>query len=135
MSNKFPIYLVKIEIDSDGRRKFVKNKKPYREAIWGTPYNKFFFKLRKVYFDKPNCGCNCPPDREYFCCRDMGCMKNCGFFEWLEISFFSDKEKDDILSLWDDTKGFQGDNGCVLPRELRSYICLNFACRYSKENE
>lgn len=135
MNNKFLIYLTKIETSSDGVRKFIKNEKPYREAVWGTPYNKFFFKLRKAFFNKPNCDFNCPPDKKFFCCKNFGCKKHNGFFEWDEISFFSDKEKDNILSFWNDRAGFQRENGCVLPRKLRSYICLNFVCRYSKENK
>jgi hypothetical protein len=133
--NKFLVYLAKIKTASDGTKKFVKAEVPHKETTWGTPYNSFFFKLRRAYFNKPNCNMNCPPNREFFCCKTMGCMKNCGFFEWLEIAFFSDKEIEAILSLWDDEMGFQGENGCVLPRELRSYICLNFACRYSMENK
>lgn len=132
MSNKFPIYLAKIETSSDGTKKFTKESTPYKMKIWGTPYSKFFFKFRKTYFDKVSCNFNCPPDREYFCCKDFGCKGHCGFFEWDEIAFFPDKERDEILSLWDNELGFQGEYGCVLPRNLRSYVCLNYACRYSK---
>ncbi len=132
MSNKFPIYLAKVEISLDGEKNFIKSSKPYKMKIWGTPYNSFFFKLRKAFFDEPNCDFQCPPDKKFFCCTNFGCKKNCGFFEWEEIAFFSDKERDEILSLWDNKSGFQGENGCVLPRELRSYVCLQWSCRHSK---
>jgi len=132
MSNKFPIYLAKIETFSDGTKKFEKEKIPYKEIIWGTAYSKHLFDLRQEYFDKPNCNFHCPPGKEYFCCKELGCKKNCGFFEWDEISFFSDKEREKILSLWNNGSGFYREKGCSLPRELRSFVCLQWSCRYSK---
>ena len=133
MKNKFPIYLAEIKTSSDGYRKFVKSEHPYKEIIWGTPYNKYLFDSRREYLDKPNCNFNCPSGREFFCCREFDCRKHYGFFEWEEISFFSDSEKDKILSLWNKGTGFQRKDGCILSRELRSYVCLTYACRNSKE--
>ena len=133
MNNKFPIFLAKIKNSSDGTKKFVKDEIPYKEIIWGTEYSQHLFNLRKEYFDSPNCNFNCPSGREFFCCKEFDCKKHHGFFEWDEISFFSDKERSKILSLWDERTGFQRKEGCVLPRELRSYICLTYACRNSRE--
>ena len=132
MSNKFPIYLAKIETFSDGVKIFRKEKTPYTEIIWGTAYSKHLFDLRQEYFNKPNCNFNCPPGKEFFCCKYFDCKKNFGFFEWDEISFFSDKEKEKILSLWNNGSGFYRKKGCSLPRELRSYVCLQWSCRHSK---
>ena len=133
MKNKFPIYLAKIKVSPDGTKEFVKEEAPYKEIIWGTPYNEYLFNLRQEYFDKPNCNFNCPSGREFFCCEEFGCKKNSGFFEWDEISFFSIEERKKILSLWDIKIGFQEVNGCILPRKLRSYICLSWACKHSKK--
>jgi len=134
-SNKFPIYLAKIEISPDGVRKFVKAKDVYMQSVWGTEYDRFFFKLRKAWLNKPNCNFNCPPEKEFFCCASFGCKSHCGFFEFDEIAFFSQEEQSKILSFWDDSGGFLGKEGCVLPRELRSYICLAFQCNHSKSKE
>ena len=133
MNNKFSIYLAKIETFPDGTKKFEKEKNPYKEIIWGTAYNEHLFSQRQEYFDKPNCDFNCPPGKKFFCCRSFGCKEHCGFFEWDEISFFVDKEREEILSLWNNKTGFYREKGCVLPRELRSYICLQWVCRYSKK--
>jgi hypothetical protein len=135
MNNKFPIYLAKIEISPNGDREFVKDSTIYKEAIWGTPYNKFFFKLRKAFFNKANCNFNCPPGREFFCCKSYGCQKNCGFFEWDEISFFSEEQQAKILSSWNSETGFLIEDGCALPREFRSYICLSFSCKHGRLKE
>lgn len=132
MSNKFPIYLAEVKAIQNGTKEFVKSDIPYKEIIWGTAYSKHLFDLRREYFNKPNCNFNCPPGKEFFCCKHFGCKKNCGFFEWDEISFFPDKERDRILSFWNNSSGFQRKNGCILPRELRSYVCLQWACRHSK---
>ena len=126
---------MKIKTFSNGKREFVREGISYKEIIWGTPYNKFLFKLRKAYFNKPNCNFNCPPGREYFCCKYFDCKKYSGFFEWEEIAFFSDKEREEILSLWNNGTGFYRKDGCILPRELRSYICLSWECRHSRENK
>lgn len=134
MNNKFPIYLAKIEILLDGRREFVKDSNPYTEIIWGTGYNRFFFKLRKAYFTKSNCNFNCPP-KEFFCCKKIGCIKRYGYFEWEEISFFLEEEREKILSLWDNGTGFLREEGCILPRELRSLVCLLYVCSYSKKHD
>lgn len=135
MNNKFPIYLAKVDTSFDGVREFVKESIPYTEKVWGTSYNRFFFKLRKTYFDTPNCNFNCPPMKEFHCCRNFGCRSHCGFFEWEEILFFSEEEKEQILSLWDNGTGFLGEDGCILPRKLRSLICLIFVCSYSKKHD
>jgi len=135
LNNKFPIYLTEIVVDSDGNRKFVKAKEPYKHKSIVSEYTSFFFKMRKTYFDKPNCNFNCPPGRKYFCCLSFDCRKHCGFYEWGEIAFFSDEEQQKILSCWNNGTGFVRKDGCALPRELRSYICLAFACRHSKAEE
>jgi len=132
MNNKFSIYLAKIEYSSDGIKEFVKDSSPYTEIIWGNSYNRFIFKLRKAYFTKPNCNLNCPPGRDFFCCDK--CLVHYGYFEWEEIFFFSEKERSEILSLWNNT-GFRRECGCILPRELRSFICLSFECKHSKSKE
>jgi hypothetical protein len=135
MSNKFPVYLTNIEISSEGEKKFIKSSKPYRQMIWGTLFDKYFFNFRKAYFKKPNCSFECPPGKEFHCCETFGCQEHCGFFEWEEISFFSEEEKEKILSSWDNETGFLGEGGCVLPRELRSFVCLSHSCRYSKNKK
>jgi hypothetical protein len=135
MSNKFPVYLAKVEISPSEDRKFVKESYPYSQRIWGTPYGRFTFKLRKAYFSKPNCNLECPPGKDFYCCKKFGCRSHCGFFEWDEVSFFSEVEKDKILSLWNNGTGFYRKNGCVLPRNLRSLTCLEWSCGHSKTKE
>ena len=133
MSNKFPIYLAKIEISPNGFRQFIKSETPYTEIIWGSNYDKFMFKLRRAYFPKPNCNFNCPHGREFFCCN--GCRSHYGYFEWRETGYFSKEDKNKILSSWDNDTGFNRKEGCVLPREIRSLVCLSFECRHSKTKE
>lgn len=132
MNNKFPVYLATIETSIDGTKRFVKASSIYQKSIWGMPYSRFFFKLRRMYFDKPNCNFNCPPGKTFFCCKKFGCKSHCGFFEWEETFFFSKEEREKILSLWNNGTGWLRKDGCVLPRELRSYICLVYECRDSK---
>ncbi len=126
--NKFPIFLAKIKTYPNGTREVIRDSIPYKEIIFGTAYNEYLFNLREDYFNKPNCNFNCPSGREFFCCKEFDCKKNHGFFEWDEISFFSEEEREKILSLWNNGMGFQRKDGCALPRELRSYICLTFTC-------
>lgn len=128
-ANRFPIYLAEIKTDSDGSRYFKKAETPYANKIWGSKYTSFFFKMRKTYFDKPNCNFNCPPGRKFFCCAQFDCRAHFGYFEWEEIAFFSEEEKNKILSYWNNGTGFLRKDGCALPRELRSYLCLAFVCR------
>jgi len=135
MNKNFFIYLAEIVVDSDGNRKFVKSKKPYQKKSIVSEYTSYFFKMRKIYFDKPNCNFNCPPGREYFCCLSFGCRAHYGFYEWDEIAFFSKEEQQKILSYWNNGTGFLRRDGCVLPRELRSYVCLSFVCRYNRSKE
>ena len=135
MGDRIPIHLVAIETDFDGNRKFVKAKNPYTHRIWGAKYSRFFFKLRKTLFDKPNCNLNCPPGRDFFCCVNFGCRFHHGFFEYDEILLFSEEEREKILSHWNDETGFLGKDGCVLPRELRSYVCLAFDCRHGRAKD
>jgi len=133
MNNKFPVYLVKITSSSGGVREFTKDSSPYTEIIWGNSYNRFIFKLRQAYLTKPNCNFNCPPGREFFCCDK--CLSHCGYFEWEEIFFFSEEEREEILSFWNNGTGFLRKDGCILPRELRSYVCLSYACKHGKIKE
>ena len=123
--------MTKIGITKEGSMGFAKESTFYKKIVWGTPYNQFVFDSRKAYFNTPNCNFKCPPGKEFFCCRELGCKKNCGFYEWEEVSFFSKEERDKILSKWNNDTGFI--SGCSLPRELKSYICLSWRCRYSRE--
>jgi len=133
MNNKYPMHLAKIEASIEGSRKFVKEEKPYKEIIWGTAYNEHLFNVREEYFNKVSCDFNCPPNKEFFCCKEFGCKKHNGYFEWEEVSFFSDKEREEILSSWNNGTGFYRKDGCALPRKLRSYICLTYSCNHSKK--
>ena len=135
MNNKFPVYLAEIEISSNREKKFVKSSQPYSQRIWGTPFSQFFYDLRQTFFDKPNCNFNCPPGKEFYCCKKFGCRSHCGFFEWEEIAFFPKEDQEKILSLWNNGTGFYQKKGCVLPRHLRSLICLEWVCEYSKTEE
>jgi len=135
MNNKFPVFLAMIEASLNGEKRFVKSDSPYSQRIWGTPFDGYTFELRKEYLNKPNCNFNCPPGRTFYCCSQFGCKEHCGFFEWGEIPFFSDKERERILSFWNNGTGFLRKDGCVLPRELRSLICLSFACKGSETKE
>ena len=133
MSEKFPIYLTKIEISPEGDKKFVKGEKPYQKTTDKAVLSKLMFKFRRAFFDGPNCNFNCPPGREFYCCKEFNCVAHYGFFTWNEIQTFPEEVIEEILSYWNNGTGFLRKNGCALPRELRSCICLEWRCPHSEE--
>jgi hypothetical protein len=56
------------------------------------------------------------------CCR--GCKKSRGY-----ISYAVQSDVDEMQQYWDDKLGFWREGkGCLLPRSLRSPLCLDYRC-------
>jgi hypothetical protein len=49
------------------------------------------------------------------------------------VQFFTEEEREEILTYWDNGTGFYKKNGCALPRHFRSLTCLEWRCRHSKQ--
>lgn len=90
-----------------------------------------------------DCGHNCPPWFPDGCgCKN--CAANKGFFTQGEFEYrnFSDTDIEQIEFLLSRPQGCLGENGCELPRRLRSEQCLRAYCNplaepagnWSKEN-
>ena len=131
---KTPIYLANIEFLPNGEKYFVRGNKPYLKVRGDVEYTANLFASRKEYIDKPNCNFNCPPGKEFYCCKKYNCVAHFGFFAWDELSLFSEEEKEEILSSWNGGTGFYRKRGCALPRYLRSYICLSWVCSYNDQD-
>jgi hypothetical protein len=70
---------------------------------------------------------DCRPGLDYECCDT--CRIYRGHYTSSEKeSRFTSAEIEQINSLWNGKKGFLGEGGCVLPRELRSEACLRMTC-------
>ena len=64
---------------------------------------------------------NCP--YAYMCCNE--CFDNNAYFQEIDEEYYAYlKERFGWTK-----KGFLGDDGCKLPRELRSRICLSYSCQ------
>jgi hypothetical protein len=74
--------------------------------------DKIFLPFNKTICTK--CGSMC-------CCN--GCHNNKGYFS--NIKIFKERAK---AYKFNKEKGFLTENGCSIPRELRSHVCLRFTC-------
>lgn len=67
-----------------------------------------------------------PSRKKKMCCCE-GCQSNVGYFSRIPehwLSFYAEH--------WNPGYGFWGKNGCQLPREYRSGICLSHVCTSAK---
>ena len=90
--------------------------------------------LQKL-IDKPNCEFNCPPDKPFSCGCDrcVAQIKRTWDLTAERDRRFSKEEIEGIDNYWvNDTVGFLGKNGCVLPRKFRPINCIEAICRYAR---
>lgn len=70
-------------------------------------------------------------------CRGLcsvSCLDFKGHFRENEIEErFTEEEKEEVASLWNNKTGFYSDKGCCLPRNLRSEACLRSLCRFNEK--
>lgn len=84
---------------------------------------------RTVLVAEPDCGRTC--GSHYVHCNCQKCAEMKGFFEAGEQqTYFTEAQRQQIQSLWEDKSGFLGDSGCRLPRNLRAMACLRNICPY-----
>jgi hypothetical protein len=84
---------------------------------------------RAVLVTEPDCGKACGAN--YDQCGCLRCAEYQGYFEEGEKeAFFTDLQRQQINSCWDEKTGFLGETGCRLPRSLRAMACLRNICIY-----
>jgi len=87
-------------------------------------------KYRADLIEHGQCDLKCLSHGPAPCCAD--CAKYKGWYDnerdELHTQFTIDEQKQ-IKQCWDEKTGFLGENGCKLPRRLRSYTCLSTDCK------
>ena len=86
---------------------------------------------RQELIDQGDCDFNCPPGFKTGCCG--ACKQNNGYWEDGEMEHLLSKEDQEFVkNILKKEKGCLGDNGCNLPRNMRSMTCLEDNCNWTK---
>lgn len=97
--------------------------------------NSLTFKgMRDLLVREGGCQGNCDMQNKCICILPR-CAKTNGYFSEEDMASFTLDEREEIRKRFDDQKGFLDENGCVLPRYLRSTVCLSFICFYDRDFE
>lgn len=83
--------------------------------------------LHNFLMNEPDCGKTCGLNYKFCGCYD--CAANKGFFEYNEQGDFTELQQAQLASNFDPIKGYLRENGCILPREIRSINCMRNICR------
>ena len=109
-------------------KKIQKNRRDFRNSLT-------LHEDRKFIIEEGGCEGNCNLAKDKCICTFHSCAKTFGYFTKKDIKLFTTAERKEIRRLFDKKDGFLRENGCILPRHLRSTICLAYVCFYDKNLE
>lgn len=83
----------------------------------------------------PACGYACLNKdfgRKPYSCGCHQCAANKGYFEDGEVKETEVERRKILTENWDEEKGYLREDGCILPRWVRSDLCLSYDCTKEK---
>jgi hypothetical protein len=91
-------------------------------------------KTREELINNKPCDFNCPPELKGGCCG--GCWGNGGYWKNSEMEeTLNEAEIEQIKEILKRPEGALGENGCELPRKLRSRLCLEAMCNKNSKSK